>query len=133
MCPVTRKAGKRPTLKAVAALPDGSAVVTGFVGEPTTFAPGEPEETVLDAGAFVARYGPDGTLAWAKRVAGLVVIGSGVAVLPDESPIVVGAFTQTATFNPGEPGEETLTWVAGDDEFTDSDLFLALYNADGSF
>ena len=55
-------------------LSDGSSLVTGMFGGTATFGPGEPEETTLTpaggANIFVARYNPDGTLAWAKRAGG---------------------------------------------------------------
>jgi hypothetical protein len=47
--------------------------------------------------------------------------------------LVTGPFLDTATFGAGEPGETSITVVPGDDETSDTDLFLALYNADGSF
>ena len=55
-------------------LSDGSSLVTSFFWDTDTFGPGEPGQTLLTsaggADIFVARYNPDGTLAWAKRAGG---------------------------------------------------------------
>lgn len=76
---------------------------------------------------FVARYGPGGTLAWAKQSEG-AARGLGIAALPDGF-LLTGFFESTATFGSGEPGETTLTPASGVDE----DIFVARYNGDGSF
>jgi hypothetical protein len=98
----------------VAALSDGSAVVTGRFRDSATFGPGEPGQTNLaSAGGneiFVAKYKPDGALAWARRAGGTDAdLGWGVAVLSDGSAVVTGSFSGIATFGPGEPGETKLT------------------------
>lgn len=118
----------------VSVLPDGGAFVTGKFVRSATFGPGETNETVLDSQGeldsddiFVARYNPDGTLAWAKQ-AGLNGNGWGmsIAVLPEGSSFVTGWFSGTATFGPGEPGQTLLT------SFGSSDIFVAKYNSDGT-
>ena len=55
----------------------------------------------------VARYNPDGTLAWAKRAGGIYRdTACHIAVLSDGSALATGDFWDgTATFGPGEPGE----------------------------
>ncbi|MHC4973179.1 MAG: hypothetical protein ACYTG3_12685 [Planctomycetota bacterium] len=115
----------------IAALADGSCVVTGSFGETATFGPGEAGETVLTsagwADIFVARYNADGTLAWAKRAGSTDFDnGSGIAALADGSCVVTGLFGATATFGPGEAGETVLTSAGG------FDIFVARYNADGT-
>jgi hypothetical protein len=55
--------------------PDGSAVLAGFYGSEITLGVGEPGETTIQTlehgiEGFIARYDPDGTLLWAKRVTG---------------------------------------------------------------
>ena len=56
----------------IAVLADGSAFVTGYFYGTATFGPGEPNQTTLVSpgvgDVLVARYSPDGTLAWAKHV-----------------------------------------------------------------
>jgi len=116
---------------AIAGLSDSSAVVSGyFVGE-VTFGLGEPNETVLDSddyyNIFVARYKPDGSLAWAGKVAGSYYgYGYAVAALSDDSGVVSGYFNGSATFGQGEPNETTLA-----SDYYDN-IFVARYKSDGS-
>ncbi|MCX6646193.1 MAG: PKD domain-containing protein [bacterium] len=108
---------------AITALSDNSTVVTGVFYGSATFGPGEPNQTVLTSGGlFIARYNPDGTLAWAKSAGGS---GDGITTLSDNSTVVTGFFGGSATFGPGEPNETVLT-SAGN-----SDIFIAHYNPDG--
>lgn len=100
---------------AVAAFEDGSCVITGGFGESATFGQGEPGETTLvseaDFDFFVARYGPDGRLAWVRRAGGSpsgFQWGNSMAALPDGSVVVAGDFTGVATFGPGEATETEL-------------------------
>jgi len=124
----------------IVALPDGSSLATGwFEGEPdhqpAIFGPGEPNETALVSAGygdiFVARYNPDGTLAWAKSAGGPGEDGAtSIAALPDGSALVTGAFNGaygdgTATFGRFELGE-TLLISAGR-----IDIFVAKYRPDG--
>ncbi len=115
----------------IAILPDGTAFVTGYFWTTATFGPGESGETTLTSAGlrdmFIARYNPDGTLAWAKRAGGSSFWdeGNGIAVLPDGSALVTGFFYGTATFGPGETGETILT-SAGN-----SDVYVARYYPDG--
>ncbi|MCX6647216.1 MAG: hypothetical protein NTY09_12790, partial [bacterium] len=58
---------------------------------------------------FIARYNPDGTLAWAKHVGGSgFEAGSGVTALSDNSIVVSGPFTGTVIFGRGETNETQL-------------------------
>ncbi len=112
-------------------LSDDSTVVTGRFGSTATFGLGETNETVLVSYGsydnFVARYNPDGTLAWAKRAGGTNWDdGYGITSLSDDSTVVTGRFGGTATFGEGETNETVLV-SAGE-----SDIFVALYNADGT-
>jgi len=117
---------------AVAALEDGSALVTGYFEGTATFGPGEGNETpLISAGQndiFVAKYNPDGTLAWAKQAGGTGNAdgsGRGIAALSDGSSVVTGAFWNDVTFGAGEANETTLS-SAGD-----WDIFVAKYDPDG--
>jgi uncharacterized delta-60 repeat protein len=118
--------------RGITALSDNSTVVTGgFIGT-AAFGEGEPNETTLvssrlDPDIFIARYNADGTLAWAKRAGGDdYEVGFGIAALSDNSTVVTGWFSGSATFGEGEPNETTLV-TAGD-----NDIFIARYNADGT-
>jgi hypothetical protein len=118
--------------QAVAALPDGSCVITGGFSDSATFGPGEPGETTLVSAAdfdfFIARYHADGRLAWARRAGGdpdTYQWGAALAVLPDGSVLVTGDFTGQATFGPGEANQTELQATG------DHSAFLARYADDG--
>ncbi len=121
--------------RGVAAFHDGSSVVTGHLYNTTaTFGPGESNETQLSTSGtnnydiFVAKYNPNGTLAWAKRAGGSGWdMGYGVDIVSTDSVMVTGFFKDTATFGPGESNEQSLT--ATD---TARDGFIARYNPDGT-
>jgi len=115
----------------IIALSDNSTVVTGYFETSCTFGPGEPNQTVLtsagDRDIFIARYNPDGTLAWAKRAGGLSDdFGSGITTLSDNSTVVTGYFRESATFGSGEPNQKVL-WSAGG-----TDVFITRYSPDGT-
>ena len=99
----------------IVALNDGSALMTGWFYESATFGMGEEGETTLTSARyslaiFIARFNPDGTLAWAKHADGAGSrTGRGIAALADGSTVVTGDFYESATFGPGEEGETTLT------------------------
>lgn len=110
---------------------DDSTVITGYFSSTTTFGSGEPNETVLKSDGwgdiFVARYNPDGTLEWAKRAGGTSSDrGYGITTLSDNSTVVTGLFSETATFGEGEPYENVLVSDGYDD------IFIAKYNPDGT-
>jgi hypothetical protein len=104
----------------VAALADGSAVVTGAFQREIVFGQGEPHEVTLTATgtgsplpateAFVAKYTPLGTLAWAKPAGGAGFDeGSAVTALSDGGVVVAGAFEFEAVFGRGETGQVVLS------------------------
>jgi uncharacterized delta-60 repeat protein len=119
--------------KGITTLSDHSIVVIGkFIGS-ATFGSGEPNQTVLTSDGedvwdiFVARYNPDGTLAWAKRAGGATADWSnGITTLTDNSIVITGSIQGTATFGQGEPKQVDLT-PAGF-----ADIFIAHYNPDGT-
>jgi uncharacterized delta-60 repeat protein len=116
----------------ITGLLDNSTIVTGQFYGSANFGLGEPNQIVLTsdgiADMFIARYNPDGSLAWAKRAGGLYEsdFGDGITTLSDNSTVVTGQFMGSATFGPGEPNEIVLTSVG---EF---DIFIARYNPDGT-
>jgi hypothetical protein len=101
--------------------------VTGEFYESATFGPGEPNQTVLtsagDFDIFIARYNPEGTLAWAKCAGGPDGYdiwderGLGITTLSDNSTTVTGNFSGSATFGLGEPNQTDLTSAGGADIF----------------
>ncbi|MCX6647279.1 MAG: hypothetical protein NTY09_13115 [bacterium] len=116
---------------AITALSDNSTVVTGYFRASPTFGSGEPNETILTSTGeydiFIARYNPDGTLAWVKQAGGPDYdVGSAITALSDNSTVVTGKFSGSATFGPGEPNQTVLS-SAGD-----QDIFIARYNPDGT-
>jgi len=115
----------------VAALADGSCVVTGRFADTATFGEGSPNQTVLTAAGdydvFVARYASDGALMWAKRAGGPSGdLSSGAAALADSGCLVTGWFAGTAVFGAGEANQTALTTAGG------NDMFVARYAGDGS-
>ena len=120
-----------PHSYAITTLSDDSTVVTGFLYGTATFGPSEPNQTVLNSAGwydiFIARYNPDGTLAWAKRAGGAGSdVGYGITTLSDNSTVVTGWFEGSATFGPSEPNQTVLTSAGGDD------MFIARYNPNGT-
>ena len=118
--------------RSVVALPDGSACVTGNFTGVRVFGPGEPNETTLTSpyyrDVFLARYNPDGTLAWVRQGIGAGDDGGrGVTTLWDGSCVIVGTFQHSVTFDTGGPNETALEA----DRFG-MDIFLARFLADGS-
>lgn len=120
----------------VAGFADGSVVVVGWHSHnDAVFGPGEPNETRLvfesapgqGQQIFVARYGPEGALAWARAVGAenRRVQTSAVASAPDGSLRVVG-WTNTGgvVFGRGEENETTLP--------VEQAGFFVSYRADGS-
>ena len=119
----------------ITTLSDDSTVVTGSFNFSATFGEGEANETVLESNdeldIFVARYNPDGTLAWVKRAGGTESDrGHGITTLSDDSTVVTGSFGGSATFGEGEPNETVLVTALGSGEAPD--IFVARYNADGT-
>lgn len=107
---------------------DGSQFVTGVLNGDTIFGKGEANETiVIGDGAFVARYNPDGTLAWVRQVAGELQ-GHGIATFADSSCCAVGTFREAPVFGAGEPSETTL--VATNPGF--DAVWIAHYHPDGA-
>ncbi|MCX6645352.1 MAG: hypothetical protein NTY09_03190, partial [bacterium] len=115
----------------ITTLSDDSTVVTGQFWESATFGAGEPNETVLNSAGygdiFIARYNPDGTLAWAKGAGGANDdYGYGITTLSDTSTVVTGYFEESATFGAGEQNETVLTSAGY------GDIFIARYSPDGT-
>jgi uncharacterized delta-60 repeat protein len=129
---VKQAGGERASVpNQITALSDNSTVVTGYFDGPVIFGPGEPNETVLtDAGyndIFIARYNPDGSLAWVKRAGGISNEESqGITALSNDSTVITGVFVDSATFGLGEPNQTVLIASGSDD------IFIAWYNPDGT-
>lgn len=99
----------------VAAAADGGALLAGEFTGTVGFGDGTPAEVSFTAGAteralFLARYGPDGALAWARRTDGPGgnVWARGIAPSPEGGALVTGTLTGGATFGPGDPAATTL-------------------------
>ena len=116
----------------ITALSDNSVVVTGQYAGPATFGAGEAGATILTSveasDIFVAKYNPDGTLAFAKGAGGTNAdIGNSITALTDDSVVITGEFFESATFGAGETNETVLTAFGGT-----SAIFVAGYNSDGT-
>ncbi|MEZ5963960.1 MAG: hypothetical protein R3F56_08965 [Planctomycetota bacterium] len=114
----------------IAAFPDGSSVVTGRFYKTVTFGRGEPNETTFEVGpsywGFIARYAPDGSVAWAKMMGGPSPLSSAVATFADGSSIVTGHFLGVGRWGVGEPNATSLAAQG------EGDVFVARYAPDGS-
>jgi hypothetical protein len=114
-------------------LGDGSVVATGQVSGSATFGPGEANETMLAVSTgtpnvFLARYGPDGQLAWARRDGGgSFAYGWSVSTAAGDDLLVAGGFEGSPAFGEGGPRAATLASNGG------RDGFVARYSAGGSF
>ena len=127
--------------KSLTVLSDGSVVIVGSYTGDVTFGPGETNETTLAgtgvSDVFVVRYDAvTGSLLWAKRaVVGSYLVGGdearAVAALSDDSVVLTGSFFKVITFDPGLPGEVTLTTVASC-LTNDFDIFVARYTSAGA-
>ncbi|MCP4601613.1 MAG: hypothetical protein GY847_14060 [Proteobacteria bacterium] len=114
--------------KGVAALSDGSSIMTGSYRAIATFGLDETNETELSSSGkqdvFIAKHNPDGTLAWAKRAGGSDNdSGVGMAVLSDGSFLMTGSIDGPAVFGPGETSET---------ELLSSGNYMAKHNQDGT-
>ncbi len=118
--------------QSVAALSDGSALVTGYFSETAIFGEGE-DEVVLGAtegiDAFIAKYNADGTIAWANDINSHVsrIYSADISAFSDGSFVLTGAFAETAAF--GED-EDVIFSTPG---WNDHDVFVASFDADGVF
>jgi hypothetical protein len=115
--------------QSVAPLSGKRAIVGGTFGSGAVFGPQEEGEVTLTAkganSAFIAEYGADGTLTWVKPVGGSGNSdGGGVAVTGKAGFLLVGSFTEDASFE-GLKGSVELTAVGS------ADVFLARYDASG--
>lgn len=116
----------------ITTLSDNSTVMTGYFNDSIKFGPGEINETILtsagDRDAFIARYNPNGTLAWAMRAGGPNnEYGYGITTLSDDSTVVTGYCGDSAIFGLGEINETEITVLVGF-----RDIFIARYNPDGT-
>ncbi|HEX9794564.1 MAG TPA: hypothetical protein VGC54_11325 [Planctomycetota bacterium] len=114
----------------VAAMPDGGLVATGeFVGSITYDKGGANETTLLGVEGDdvpLARYYPDGRLAWAVAAVGADKDeGYSVEGMSDSSVVVVGFFRKDLVFGSGA-AKVTLT------ANKDRDAYIARYASDGT-
>ena len=117
---------------AVTPLPDGSAIVTGYFGSTAVFSSSTQQEVSwASAGGndiFIAKYGPTGQLAWVTAAGSSGTDeGHGIAVLSDGSFYVTGTHSLLAAFGVRDPIQQILPSAGL------LDVFLARFNADGTF
>jgi hypothetical protein len=125
---------------AVSGFQDGSLVVGGDFLGPITFGTGEPNETTLvpmgNQDIFVARYNPDGTIAWASQAGGnqTGLALNSITSLPDGACVIGGYFFESPTFGVGEANETILmaTPLVFNTNLSSQDLYIARYEADGT-
>ena len=100
----------RVTVSSANTTADGSTILGGWCDPSAVFGAGEPGETTLSAGGFVARYRADGTFAWAKSPASngnrpnVSAFADGACIVQDN------AGPGTYTFGAGEPNETTIAF-----------------------
>jgi hypothetical protein len=112
---------------AVAPEADGGALVAGSFQGAATFG-ATPLTAAGTDDAFLARLGPDGTVAWAKQAGGAAAstIARGLAATLDGGAFAAGSCDGAATFGPGEANATTLAPLGG------RDIFVARHAADGT-
>jgi len=107
---VTPYSEGRDEATALLGLPDGDLIAGGCFSSTILFAPGRPEQTMLEAqgssAASLARYKGDGTLAWAEAAGGPrgEAVFYDLARLPGGDILAVGAFKDAITLGAGQPG-----------------------------
>lgn len=109
-------------------LADGSCVVFGTSSQLTIFAAAEAEQTILDdvnAYFFVARYLPDGTLAWVRKIDGAGDVRDST-LYADGTFSACGLGSGTMVFGAGTPTETTIVCPSG---YSD---WVARYDIDGN-
>jgi hypothetical protein len=129
----------------ITALTDNSIVVSGGYGGggdpgeyPATFGEGDPNKTTLPHSGwddiFIARYNPNGALAWAKHASGFSQeISHGITTLSGDMVAITGEFWNATVFGEGEPNEITLLpYPDSDPNYDYDDIFVAWYNPDGT-
>jgi hypothetical protein len=110
---------------------DGTCSITGGFKGTITFGAGGSHETVLtsdvDYDLFLARYGTDGDLRWAKKTAGTnMFLGLNIAAIGRDRLAVTGRFYDTVTFGAGETNETVL------ESRGDCEIFVALFDSSGA-
>ncbi|MBL9169192.1 MAG: SBBP repeat-containing protein [Verrucomicrobiales bacterium] len=115
----------------------GNSFVTGRYGSnPVTFGAGESNQTALPGlgrnngeDVFIAKYNPNGQLVWAKSAGGATGNGGmGIDIDDSGNAYVVGRYSGTATFGPGEVHETVLKGPLG----SNYEIFVAKYLSDGT-
>jgi|GEM_PF-3512999 len=96
--------------------------VTGSFQSTITFASGQANELSLTSEAgenmFTAKYDATGLFLWATRAGGTGNIYSeGITIDSSGNPLVIGDFSLTATFGPGELNQTVLVSAGGKDVF----------------
>jgi hypothetical protein len=110
--------------------PDGNSYLTGFFNSEVDFNPGE-TENILSAGSnmavFMAKFSPDGSLVWAKKIGGdnPAHWAEAKAITIDASGkiYITGNFFGTIDFDPGEATANRISNNSG------SHIFLAKYSS----
>ena len=119
---------------ALTVLSDGSVVVVGDFSGGATVALGQPSAVTLSASstdAFIARFRPDGSVAWAKNPRGpYFEYAWGAATHTDDTIYVAGVIDDATTFGFGEANQTVLTPPPSPNG--NYEVFLARYNADGT-
>jgi len=127
--------------KGVKVSQSGAIFLVGQYLKTATFGKDEDTETPLtdesDGGQlFLAEYGSDGGLVWAKGTHGDGAVSPySVETLADGSSIAVGGFDHTAIFGRGEKNETTLVSIydnmISQPDYS-QDIFIAKYQSDGT-
>lgn len=102
---------------ALAALADGTAYLTGSFQNTATFGAGEAGQAVLNAVGkfemFIARYGADCKLTWARGTKSASAAdgasGNAIAAVPGGGVLIASSVYGATTFGPGESSEQKVT------------------------
>jgi len=116
----------------IIANPDGSVLIAGSFDETVILSAGESDELTLTAhtngDTYLAKYGADGSLLWAKVAGG--DYDSRLAVASDNSFYLAGSFAGDEIFGLGEPNETTVSYDPQVIEYPSAG-YLAKYDSQG--
>lgn len=118
------------SIDAIAVTDDGACIVAGDAAHAAIFGEGDAQQIIFDQhvgahGSFIARFEPDGELAWVERIEGEARVKE-ILTLADGGFYLVGETHWQITFAPDEPAETSINEQA-------HPFYIARYMSSGQF